>query len=221
MPHNQKHSKKTLPESHLPNILLVDDTEENLVLLDAVIRNININVIRALSGAEALAKTSGIDLMLAIIDVSMPGMTGYELAIRINEVRPGEKVPVIFVTANNVRMSDVFKGYSSGAVDYIIKPIINNILLSKINIFLDLYNQKQTILSKNVLLRNYAKELLSINERLKKREDNLVQEQLFTKALLDSIPGIFYLYSYPEMRLVKWNKQHENIFGWSRNRNTD
>jgi PAS domain S-box-containing protein len=199
---------------HLPNILIVDDNEENLVLLEAVIRNININVISTLSGTEALEKTSGIDLILAIIDVSMPEMTGYELAIRMNEERPGEKVPVIFVTANNVRMSDVIKGYSSGAVDFIIKPIINVMLLSKINVFLDLYNQKQTILSNNVLLRNSTKELISINKKLKKREDNLVQEQLFTKALLDSIPGIFYLYSYPELRLVKWNKQHETLLGF-------
>ena len=203
-----------MSDQHLPNILIVDDNEENLVLLEAVIRNIKLNIIRALSGAEALVKIRGIDLMLAIIDVSMPEMTGYELAIRMNDERPAEKVPVIFVTANNVRMSDVLTGYSSGAVDFIIKPIVNVMLLSKINVFLDLFYQKQTIISKNMLLNKSAGELMLINERLKKREDKILQEQHFTKALLDSIPGIFYLYTYPELRLVKWNKQHEVLLGF-------
>ena len=84
----------------LPNLLIVDDVRVNLKLLESIIRRVKVNLIQALSGSEALEKTRGIELALAIIDVHMLGMNGYELAVKMNEERSGNKVPVIFLTAN-------------------------------------------------------------------------------------------------------------------------
>lgn len=196
------------------SILIVDDVEANLFLLNALIKNSGVNLIMALSGAEALQKTEGVDLALAIIDVQMPKMNGYELAVKLNESRTDEKVPVIFITANHLDESNVAKGYQSGAVDYIFKPVNRPILLSKIDVFLDIFNQKQTIKKNAMLLKEAADKLARTNKRLQRKDEKIQQEQLFTKTLLQSIPGIFYLYTLPELKLVMWNKQHETLFGY-------
>lgn len=199
--------------TQLPNLLIVDDLIENILLLEAICRKVEINLIKASSGAEALEKTKGVELALAIIDVRMPIMSGYELARIMNEERQQNKVPIIFLTASNER--NVLEGYDSGAVDYIIKPINSKVLISKIRVFLDLFNQKQTILANAFLLQKTADELMRTNTILVKRTQSLQEEQSFTKALLNSIPGIFYLYSYPELKLIDWNKNHEIIFGYN------
>lgn len=155
----------------LPSLLIVDDRKENLFLLEAITKHIKVNLIKALSGAEALEKTRGIELALAIIDVRMPEMDGYELAINLNNDRLGDKVPVIFLTAEYFNETEVSKGYDSGAVDYIFKPINRQILLSKINVFLDLFGQKQTIIRNAVQLGKYADDLKESNFSLRKSEE--------------------------------------------------
>jgi len=154
----------------LPNLLIVDDYKENLFLLETLLKNFNVNLIIAISGTEALEKTSGIELALAIIDVRMPVMNGYELAMKMNE-RSNEKVPVIFLTASHFDEIEMFKGYGLGAVDYIFKPINNNLLLSKINVFLDLFKQKQTIIREAIVLKKYANELTRVNNALNIAKD--------------------------------------------------
>ena len=200
--------------SYRPNLLIVADIEANLALLRALTHKINVNLIEALSGAEALEKARGVELALAIIDVQMPEMSGYELAEKLNEDRLDDKVPLIFLTANYFDETEVFRAYHSGAVDYIIKPVNSQILKSKISVFLDLFNQKQNIIRNVAQLKTLANDLISVNDSLIKHQEELQQEQLFNKALLDSIPGIFYLYTYPELKMVKWNKQHEILFGF-------
>ena len=130
----------------LPNILLVDDTPENLVLVESIINHLEINIISAQSGLEALSKSRGVELALAILDVRMPIMNGYELATKLNEDRTDDKVPIIFLTANHFNEMELYKGYDAGAVDYMFKPINNPILLSKINVFLEIYKQKKKII---------------------------------------------------------------------------
>ena len=201
-------------QKYQPTILIVDDNIENLDLLAFVLKKINVKIIRAVSGQDALNKSYEIELALAIVDVRMPGMSGYELAVKLNEKREENKVPVIFLTANHFNQEDELKGYSSGAVDYITKPFSQQILLSKVDVFLDLFRQKQIILKNAELLSKSHEDLAQANELLKEREQKYLKEQLFNKALLDSIPGIFYLYTYPELRMVTWNKQHETLFGF-------
>ncbi len=201
--------------NHQPTILLVDDNKENLELLTYVLAEIKVNLICAFSGSEALRKTKGMELALAIVDVRMPGMTGYEMAVKLNENRIENKVPIIFLTANYSDHEEVLKGYSSGAVDYIIKPFSKQILISKVTVFLDLFNQKQIIRRNSKLLSESLKDLAKANESLKEREQKQHRERLFNKALLDSIPGIYYLFTYPELKLTDWNKQHETILGYN------
>lgn len=155
----------------LPSLLIVDDIKTNLFLLEAITKNIKVNLIKALSGKEALEKTHGVELALAIIDVRMPEMNGYELAMYLNKERLGDKVPVIFLTAEYFDEAEVSKGYDSGAVDYIFKPINRQILISKIKVFLDLFGQRQTILRNSVQLGKYADDLKESNFSLKRSEE--------------------------------------------------
>ena len=108
-----------------PNLLVVDDSNQNLFLLESIIGILDVNLIQALSGFEALEKTEGVELALAIIDVQMPVMNGHQLARKLNEKRAGEKVPIIFLTASHKNEMQIVEGYESGAVDYIFKPIDN------------------------------------------------------------------------------------------------
>jgi len=156
---------------HLPNLLIVDDSEENLLFLENLLKKIKANLIQTLSGAEALEKTRGIEIALAIIDVRMPEMNGYELALKMNEERSGDKVPIIFITASHATEMQVFKGYGSGAVDYLVKPVDNHILLCKVNVFLDLFNHKQTIKRDMGLLKKSTDEVTRVNAAIKKSEE--------------------------------------------------
>ena len=194
-----------------PNLLIVDDSKESLLLLSTTIRKLNVNLIQAASASEALSKVQGKKLALAIIDVRMPGVNGYELAEELNETRDTEKVPVIFLTADDYSEMELFKGYHSGAVDYLFKPFNSHILLSKIRIFLDLYDQKQKVVENTRLLQKSTEELIRANEALRKREEKLEQEQVFTQAVLNSIPGIFYLFTFPELQLINRNQQYETL----------
>jgi len=160
-----------MPERYLPNILIVDDNEENLDFLDSIIGKLKVKVIRALSGPEALLKTKRIKLALAIIDVRMPEMNGYELAGKLNSERPAEKVPIIFLTANFSDDIEIDKGYVSGAVDYIFKPVNPQVLRSKIRVFLDLFQQNVTILKDAALLKKSADKMSRVIAALKKSDE--------------------------------------------------
>lgn len=168
-----------------PNLLIVDDVKINLSLLEAMVKKTDVNLIKASSGFEALEKADGLDLALAIIDVRMPGMGGYELAVRLNEKRIGDKVPVIFLTATSVDELEIFGGYDSGAVDYLIRPFKPKILISKVNVFIDLYRQKQLIIENACLLKEAAERLSVLNEALKRSEEKY-------RSYIDNAPdGVF------------------------------
>lgn len=183
-----------------PNLLIVDDIKVNLFLLESIMKKVEVNLIKASSGFEALEKTNGVELALAIIDVWMPGMDGYELAVKLNENRTNDKVPVIFVTANYGSEMDVFKGYDSGAVDYIIKPINNQIILSKVNVFLDLFRQNQTV-------KQSKQELERVNIALKTSEEKY-------RSYIDNAPdGIFI--TDEKGKFIQMNKAASIITGYT------
>ena len=192
----------------LPNLLIVDDNIENLAYLEIVLKKLKVNLIKAESGFEALEKTKGLELALAIIDIMMAEMDGYELALKLNEERSGEKVPVIFLTAIHFDEKQIFKGYGSGAVDYIFKPIDNHIILCKVNVFLDLFNQKQTILQNVAQLKKSADELNMINATLKKSEEKY-------RSYIDNAPdGVFV--ADETGRYIEVNEAACRITGYSR-----
>jgi len=129
----------------LPRILVVDDIETNLILIDTILKREKAHILLARSGKEALAKASDIDIALMILDVSMPEMNGFELAERFREMERHRFTPIIFVSAIYSDDSSIFKGYKSGAVDYITKPFKHEILSSKVRIFLQLAVQNEKI----------------------------------------------------------------------------
>ncbi len=191
----------------LPNILLVDDAPENLFLIEAIINKMEVNLIKAVSGIEALSKSRDVELALAILDVRMPNMNGYELATRLNEERKGDKVPVIFLTASNFNELELFKGYNAGAVDYMFKPFNNEILLSKINVFLDIFRHKQKILSDAAIIEKSANDLKGVITSLKKSEEKY---RSLTQSASDAI-----ITSTHEGIIAGWNRGAEKIFGYS------
>lgn len=170
---------------NLPNLLIVDDSDVNIALLEAMVSRTSVYLIKALSGTEALEKVRGIELALAIIDVRMPGMDGFELAKKLNQNRFEDKVPIIFLTAVRTDENDEFEGYDSGAVDYLYKPVSKRVLLNKINVFIDLYNQKQTIVGEAAKLQKATAKLILANEALKRSEAKY-------KSYIESAPdGVF------------------------------
>jgi two-component system sensor histidine kinase/response regulator len=122
--------------------LLVDDTEENLVALEALLRRDGLELLKARSGAEALELLLVHDVALALLDVQMPEMNGFELAELMRGMERTKHVPIIFLTAGARDPQRAFKGYEAGAVDFLFKPIDPHILKSKADVFFQLQRQK-------------------------------------------------------------------------------
>ena len=149
-----------------PAILIVDDREENLLALERLLDQTKAVVVRARNGNEALKACLNHEFALALLDVNMPEMNGYELAELMRGERSHSAVPIIFVTAAHRQEEQIFKGYSAGAVDYLVKPLQAEILLSKVTVFLDIYRQKQDITHLNAALAAHAEELKAVNKKL-------------------------------------------------------
>lgn len=123
---------------YVPKILIIDDISDNLVTLRLNLRSLNVDVIAAQSGKEALIQVKQTDFAVMIIDIQMPDMNGFQTAERIRQGRRNRHTPIIFLTAIYQDQNSVYKGYRSGAVDYITKPFNREILLSKVRVFLEL-----------------------------------------------------------------------------------
>ncbi len=127
-------------------ILIVDDKKENLFTLEKVLRATDTKIIKAISGNDALKSTLSHEFALAILDVQMPGMDGYELAEHLRGEKKTRHLPIIFMSAVYSDDYYVFKGYDAGAVDYLVKPYNPKIFLSKVKVFLQLDRQKTELL---------------------------------------------------------------------------
>ncbi|MBT6338626.1 MAG: response regulator, partial [Desulfobacula sp.] len=123
-------------------ILIVDDKEDNLFSLEQILKEADADIIRAQNGNEALAASLNHEFALALLDVQMPGMDGYELAEWLRSETKTKELPIIFVSAVYSSDYHVFKGYDAGAVDFMVKPFNPKILLSKVTVFLQLDRQK-------------------------------------------------------------------------------
>lgn len=148
-----------------PQILIVDDKVENLISLETLLEGFDVEFVRALSGNEAIAKVLNHDFALAIIDIQMPGMDGYETVTLIRQTAKGKFLPVIFVSAIYKEDFHVVKGIETGAVDFISQPIDGRILRGKVKVFLDLYLQKRELTR---LVRE--KEIISEQYRIAKEK---------------------------------------------------
>jgi len=163
-------------------ILLVDDLPENLFALELILSNKNYKCVKAQSGNEALKiLLHEQDFALILIDVQMPEMDGFETVELIREIETLKHVPVIFLTASMDNAKHIFKGYQAGAVDYMIKPLIPELLKAKVAVFVDLSTKIDELLVQNEDKEKQAEELRIANKNLlfqidekKKREAELV-----------------------------------------------
>ncbi|MFB3902315.1 MAG: two-component system response regulator [Acidobacteriota bacterium] len=177
------------------NILLVDDLQTNLTALEAVLQPSGENLLFARSGKEALELAARHDLAVAVLDLHMPEMDGFETAARLRALETGRQTPIIFVTASYVEEINVARAYALGAVDYLIKPFSPEVLLAKVSAYVQLYRrtcQDQIRLEKSYQdLRSQLPGVVS--ESLEGKDhpailvvnDNPAQLEAFRSALAD------------------------------------
>lgn len=142
-----------------PKILIVDDKPENLVALRIVLRDLDIELVEATSGNDALKATLRHDFALALLDIQMPEMDGYELAGILREEEKTMHLPFIFISAVYTDNLNVFKGYEKGAFSFITKPFQPEILINKVKFFIDKHQQEIALLALNEKLKRKIKEI--------------------------------------------------------------
>ncbi|WP_405872926.1 MULTISPECIES: two-component system response regulator [unclassified Streptomyces] len=123
------------------SILLVDDMEDNLIALEAVLGSLNEPLVRARSGEEAMKALLRQHFALVLLDVRMPGMDGFETAANIKRLDQTKDVPIIFLTGAEDDSGYAFRGYATGAADYLTKPFDPWVLRAKVTVFLDLHRK--------------------------------------------------------------------------------
>ena len=134
-----------MPHEVLSKLLLVDDLPENLFALEALVRGEGRQVFQAGSAEQALALLLDHEFALALIDVQMPGMNGFELAEMMRGTERTRHIPIIFVSAAGRELNYAFKGYESGAVDFLQKPLDTHAVRSKVSVFVDLYRHRKAL----------------------------------------------------------------------------
>jgi PAS domain S-box-containing protein len=142
-----------VPARTIPvNILVVDDQPANIVSLKAILSDPGYRIVEATSGPQALRRLLDVEFAAVLIDVLMPEMTGFELAIAIRERERTATVPILFVTAQATDEAFIAKGYGAGAVDYLVKPLVPEMVRAKVAVFVDLYRQNRRIEEQAALL---------------------------------------------------------------------
>ncbi|OLE64067.1 MAG: hypothetical protein AUI36_09430 [Cyanobacteria bacterium 13_1_40CM_2_61_4] len=162
-------------------ILIVDDHRDNLLALEAVLSPLGHRMVRAASGRAALKVLLQEEIALILLDVAMPDVDGYEVAELIRGRQANRDTPIIFITANPKSASAVFKGYSVGAVDYIFKPVSADVLISKVNVFVDLYRRSRALKRQAQDLRRAHDEL---DLRVRERTEELARTNQRLKAVI-------------------------------------
>jgi len=133
----------SMPES--PRVLVVDDAPANLIALGAVLKPLGLHVVEARSGPQALDLLGEGSFAVALLDVQMPVMDGFELAERIRKLSGGAELPIIFLTAIHADEHYVKRGYKSGAADYMTKPFDADVLRARVKAFVDLFQQRERL----------------------------------------------------------------------------
>lgn len=151
------------------NVLAVDDSVEDLLVLETLLADAPIRLHCVTSGRAALALTREVDFAMVLLDVRMPGMDGFETAKSIRSHEKSKCTPIIFINTAGEAQQHQFKGYEAGAVDYLVKPLDPEILNNKVRIFLEFYRQKFT-------LRNSLEALKQVNRQLVEDQKKRIEE---------------------------------------------
>lgn len=149
-----------------PKILIVDDRPENLITLRRVLQNLDIELVEATNGNDALRATLYHDFALALLDIQMPEMDGYELASILREEEKTANLPFIFISAVYTDNLNVFKGYEKGAFSFITKPFQPEILINKVKFFIEKHQQEIALVELNKSLKRKNQDLEAMNKEL-------------------------------------------------------
>ena len=225
--------KASLPESSSPtgasmepiNILIVDDEPKNLTVLQFILDDPGYRLVRAESAEEALLALIAEQYALIILDVRMPGMTGFELAQMIKERKKTARTPIIFLTAYYSEDQHVLEAYGAGAVDYLHKPVNAAILRSKVAVFAELYrkNREAIVISKALraevtVRRRVDEQLRELNESLENRVSARTSELAESRARLKHAADLAKLTYFDldyESNHVQVAENFANIMGFA------
>ncbi|MFJ3367155.1 ATP-binding protein [Pseudomonas sp. NPDC086251] len=156
-------------------LLIVDDLPENLLALEALIKREDRTVYKALSADEALSLLLQHEFAMAILDVQMPGMNGFELAELMRGTEKTKNIPIVFVSAAGRELNYAFKGYESGAVDFLHKPLDIHAVKSKVNVFVELYRQSKAMKQQVEALEQSRREQEALLKQLQSTQLELEQ----------------------------------------------
>ena len=173
------------------SILLVDDRPENLTALEALLSDLGLNLVKALSGNDALRLSLKHDFALVLLDVQMPDMDGFETAELMRSNPKTRHLPIIFVTAGMKDISCQFKGYDAGAVDYLLKPLEPAILRSKVKVFRDLYLLRRELEKREASLESLVNERTA--ELVRTADHLLESEERYRNAFELAAVGIAHV----------------------------
>jgi len=193
------------------NLLIVDDLAENLRALNAVIRADDRVVYQASSGEEALALLLEHDFALAILDVQMPGMDGFELAELMRGTDKTRHIPIVFVSAAGKELNYAFKGYETGAVDFLYKPLDPDAVRSKVNVFVDLHCQRMEIRRRVEEQQATMNELRAAQEEM--RYALRMRDEFMSMVAHELRTPLNTLYLETQMRKMQLDKGNTSAFG--------
>jgi PAS domain S-box-containing protein len=196
------------------NILLVDDHVENLVALEALLSDLGQNLIRAESGFDALRLLLHHEFALIILDVDMPALNGFETAALVREREKSRYTPIIFLTAVNKTEQHVFKGYALGAVDYLTKPFVPEVLLAKVTALVELHKKSEEVQRQTILLQQMVTELAASNDEIRKLNVELQAERDFISTVFDTADSIVIVLDSSH-RIVRASRAFERTLGYS------
>jgi len=177
-------------------ILIVDDLKENHLVMESVLSDPELDIIKAMSGEEALSLCIEHEFAVIFMDVQMPGMDGFEAAEILRSIEKTKNIPIIFVTAISKEQKSIFKGYEVGAVDYLPKPIDPIVLRSKARIFKEMYLQRKTIEKQVMELEERLNELIKVNQE---------KDSLESLSLQDGLTNIYNRRGLDKFFSMHWN----------------